>query len=86
MISNLPNRHEQVDYALNGVQALKAILYALSLDEPFTYRLIILDNRLKDINGFQTVHYLRKLFEILNIPKSQQPMIIGTSSVIDNST
>ena len=78
MVMGMRDRSDKIEYAMSGMQALKAIFYAhTNSQEPYTFSLIIIECNMKQLSGFKTAWLIRNLYEILGVPPEQQPVIVG---------
>ena len=78
MVMGMRDRCDRIEYALNGIQSLKAIFYAhTNTQEPYTFGLIIIECPMQQLSGLRTAWHIRNLYEILGVPPEQQPIIVG---------
>ena len=69
MVMGLHDRSSKIEFALSGLQALKAIFYAhTNTQEPYRFRLIVIECKMQELCGFKTAWLIRSLYESIGVP------------------
>ena len=72
MISGLKDRINRTEYALNGIQALKAIYYAhTNTVDPYHFDLIFIECDMLELSGIRTTYLIRSLYEYLGVSPAE---------------
>jgi CheY-like chemotaxis protein len=83
MVLQMPNYQQRTDQCYNGETAVEKVKAAIEDNDPYRYRLILMDICMPFLDGYGAAMQIRKLWQKAGIRREFQPTIVAISGHVE---